>query len=194
MSISAAGRKHGILRVILSDRVTGRHTAKHGRPTELNKAEEQSVVDYIKYMAVIAHPFSVTAFKAFAWGISKRNNNKSRFHPTKGPSHRWWSSFHGLHKKEITLRKPDSIDRGKSGMCNETDLNQHFDLLEKELKDKDLINKLHLIFNVDETGINLDARNGKVVVARNTRHPYAESKGMRDHITVNICCSAAGQK
>ena len=79
-------------------------------------------------------------------------------------------------------------------MCNKTDLNQHFDLLEKELKDKDLINKPHLIFNVDETGINLDARNGKVVVARNTRHPYAESKGMRDHITVNICCSAAGQK
>ena len=63
MSISAAGRKHGILRVILSDRVTGRHTAKHGRPTELNKAEEQSVVDYIKYMAVIAHPFSALQLK-----------------------------------------------------------------------------------------------------------------------------------
>ena len=79
-------------------------------------------------------------------------------------------------------------------MCNETVLNQHVDLLEKKLKDKDLINKPQLIFNVDKTGINLNAGNGKVVVARNTKHPYAESKGMRDHITVNLCCFAAGQK
>ena len=117
MSISAAAGKHGIPRVTLSDRVNGRHTAKHGRPTELNKEEEQSLVNYIKYMAAIAHPLSVTAMKAFAWEISKRNINKSRFHPIKGPSHRWWSSFRGRHKKEIILRKPDSIDRGRSRMC-----------------------------------------------------------------------------
>ena len=194
MSISAAARKHGIPRLTLSDRVNGRRTAKHGRLTELNKDEEQSLVTYIKYMAAIAHPLSVTAIKAFAWEISKRNNNKSRFHPTKGPSHRWWSSFRGRHKKEITIRKPDSIDRGRSQICSETVINQHFDLLEKELKDKDLINKPHLIFDADKTGINLDARNGKVVVARKTKHPYAESKGMREHITMNVCCSAAGQK
>ena len=42
MSISAAARKHGIPGVTLSDRVNGRHTAKHGRPTERNKDEEQS--------------------------------------------------------------------------------------------------------------------------------------------------------
>ena len=77
-------------------------------------------------------------------------------------------------------------------MCNETVLNQHFDLLEKELRD--LINKPYLTFNVDEKGINLDAKNGKAVVARNTKHTYVESKAMRDHITVDVCCSAAGQK
>ena len=145
-------------------------------------------------MTAIVHSLSVTAIKAFASEISKRNNNKSRFHPTKGPSHRWRSSFCGRHKKEITLSNPDSIDRGRSRVCNETVLNQHFDLLEKELKDKDLINKPHLIFNVNKTVTNFDARNGKVVVARNTKHPYADSNGMRDHITVNVCNSTAGQK
>ena len=82
-------------------------------------------------MAAIAHPLSVTAIKAFAWEISKRNNNKNRFHPTKRCSHRRWSSFCGRSKKEITVRKPDSIDRRRSQMCNEIVLNQHFDLLEK---------------------------------------------------------------
>ena len=32
------------------------------------------------------------------------------------------------------------------------------------------------------------------MIARNTKHPYAESKSMRDHITVNVCCFAACQK
>ena len=32
------------------------------------------------------------------------------------------------------------------------------------------------------------------MIARNTKHPYAEPKGMRDHIAVNAICSAAGQK
>ena len=82
-------------------------------------------------MDAIAHPLSVTAIKAFAWQISKRNNCKSRFHPAKGPGHRWWSSFCEGHKKEIRLRKPDSIDRVKSQISNETILNQHFGLLEK---------------------------------------------------------------
>ena len=131
MSIFAAARKHGIPRVTLSDWVNGRHTAKYGRPTELNKDEEQSLVNYTKYMTAIVHSLSVTAIKAFASEISKRNNNKSRFHPTKGPSHRWWSSFCGRHKKEITLSNPDNTDRGRSQVCNKTVLNQHFDLLEK---------------------------------------------------------------
>ena len=43
MLISAVVRKHGIPRVTLSDRVNSRHTAKHGRPTELNKDEQQSL-------------------------------------------------------------------------------------------------------------------------------------------------------
>ena len=145
-------------------------------------------------MTAMVHSLSVTAIKAFASEISKRNINKSRFHPTKGPRHRWWSSFHAHHKKEITLNNPDGIDRGRSRVCNETVLNQHFDLLEKNLTDKDLINKPHLIFNVNKVGTNFDDRNGKVVVARNTKHPYADSKGIRDHITMNVCSSAAGQK
>ena len=89
MSIFVAARKHGIPKVTLSDRVNGRHTATHGRPTEFIKDEEQSLVNYIMYMAAIAHPLSVTAIKAFAWETTKRNNNKRRFNPTKAPSHRW---------------------------------------------------------------------------------------------------------
>ena len=39
----------------------------------------------------------------------------------------------------------------------------------------------------------MDRRTGKVVVSRKTKQAYSESKGSRDHITVNACLSASGQ-
>ena len=39
----------------------------------------------------------------------------------------------------------------------------------------------------------MDRRTGKVVVSRRTKQAYSESKGTRNHITVNACVSASGQ-
>ena len=38
----------------------------------------------------------------------------------------------------------------------------------------------------------MDRRSGTVVVSRKTKHTYSESKGTRDHITINACVSASG--
>ena len=38
----------------------------------------------------------------------------------------------------------------------------------------------------------MDRRTGKVVVSRNIKQAYYETKGTRDHITVNTCVSASG--
>ena len=41
--------------------------------------------------------------------------------------------------------------------------------------------------------VSMDKRTGRVVVSRRTKQAYSESKGSRDHITVNACVSASGQ-
>ena len=47
------------------------------------------------------------------------------------------------------------------------------------------------IFNVDERGLNLELRKGKVVISRSLKLVYSQTKGGRDHLTVNCCVSAA---
>ena len=42
------------------------------------------------------------------------------------------------------------------------------------------------------SGINMDIRQGKVVISRGSKHAHSQSKGSRDHITVNCCVSANG--
>ena len=74
----------------------------------------------------------------------------------------WWRKFKKRHQAEITLRKPDKLDRGRSRMANVNVMKQHFELLGKTLKDLKLMDKPDRIFNCDESGIAMDAKTGNV--------------------------------
>ena len=64
--------------------------------------------------------------------------------------------------------------------------------MENVLVENDLINKPENIFNVDESGINMSLKKGKVVVTKGTTNAHSMEKGSKDHITVNCCINAAG--
>ena len=68
-----------------------------------------------------------------------------------------------------------------------------FILLKEGLESIDILNKPEHIFNADESGIDLNARSGKVIVPKSSKHAYSEQKAPRDHITSMVCCSASGQ-
>ena len=78
-------------------------------------------------------------------------------------------------------------------MNNQVVMDKFFKLLEEELESFDILNKLEHIFNADETGINLNARSGKVIICKSSKHVYSEQKAPKDHITSMVCCSASGQ-
>ena len=78
-------------------------------------------------------------------------------------------------------------------MNNQVVMDKFFKLLKEELESIDILNKPEHIFNADETGIDLNARSGKVIVCKNSKHAYSEQKAPRDHITSMVCCSASGQ-
>ena len=68
-----------------------------------------------------------------------------------------------------------------------------FKLLKEELESIDILNKPEHIFNADESGIDLNARSGKVIVPKSSKRAYSEQKAPRDHITFMVRCSASGQ-
>ena len=192
LTVSASARMYNIPRQTLKDKVSGKHSKTVGRQTELTAEEEQSLVYYINYMASVGQPLTIAAAKLFAWAISKRNGQQGRFDNEKGPGHTWWSGFKKRHAKEITLRKPDSLDRGRSRMANSTVMNEHFQSLKKVLVDNNILDKPQHIYNCDESGFCLDNNSGKVIVSKYAKQAYSESKGSRTHFTVHACVGANG--
>ena len=193
VSISAAAKEHNVPRKTLSDKVNEKHPLKPGRKTALSSEEELALVNYITYMADHAFPLTIPMIKSFASSIAKRSGNNDIFNLETGAGKTWWNEFRKRHSEALAVRKPDKLDRGRARMTNTTVIKRHFETLEKVLNENNIYDKPEKIFNVDESGMNLELRKGKVVINRSSKHAYSQAKGGRDHVTVNCCISAAGQ-
>ena len=58
-------------------------------------------------------------------------------------------------------------------------IDRFFILLKEELESVDILNKPEHILNADKSGIDLNARSGKVIVPKSRKHAYSEQKTPR---------------
>ena len=120
MTVSASSRVFKVPRKTLDDRIRGNvsHGKKPGRTTILTPEEEESLTQYLLYMAERGFPLTRTMVKAFAWAIAKRSGNDARFSPEQGPSEHWWQLYRKRHPN-IVLQKSDSLERTRAEAFNE---------------------------------------------------------------------------
>ena len=192
MNISKAARTYNVPRKTLSDRVHNNVSldAQMGAPTALSTEEETSLVKYVEYMAGRGFPLTVDQLCSFAFAIAK-SAGKSDVFSESGPSQMWWRGFKNRHPN-IRLRRPDILDRGRSAMTNVTVLSEYFELLDQVLTKEGLKDKPHLLYNCDETAIDLNKSTQRVLVPVKQKHSHLRSLGATQHISVHCCVNAAG--
>ena len=78
-------------------------------------------------------------------------------------------------------------------MNNQVAMDKFFELHKSKLDRLHLLHKPDHIFNADESGIDLNARAGKVVVDKKFKHGYSQQKAPKADITAVVCYSAPGQ-
>ena len=189
-NILQAATEFGVPRSTLTDKLKNNHPGVYGKKTALSSEDEEILVGYINYMASINHPLSVSDIKIFAWSVGKRSSDPDCFGKN-GPTHKWWRGFRDRHPR-LRSRKADRLDRRRHAMSKKSIVEKHLQLLKDTLAKHDLLDKPDRIFNVDESGMEMDKAYGKVVVDRKSKNVYQESNGQREHITANVCCSASG--
>ena len=115
--------------------------------TELiEEEEEKSLKFYIEYMASINHPLSIPAVKAFAWSIVKKSQQPNCFNTEIETRDKWYNNF--KKRNNLTNRKLDNIDCGRSRMANITVYKQDFTSLEKIINDLKLTKNLKIFLIV----------------------------------------------
>ena len=107
-----------------------------GNLAENNAPElEQEFMEYLEQTTFKTHRISALLVEELAKSwltevcfIFSTSSNKET-----GPDNMWWIKFKKRHSKELTFRKPDNLDRGRSRMANENVMRQHVTLLGETL-------------------------------------------------------------
>ena len=120
ISLYGAAKQYNVPRMTLSDRIHGKVSTDPvvGHPTVLSKEEEDSLVNYIKYMHERKFPVDRTQVMMLAWAIDLKIEEVKRSFGDKGPTLKWWRGFRDRHK-ELSLRKVEAIDRGRAANAKE---------------------------------------------------------------------------
>ena len=71
-------------------------------------------------------------------------------------------------------------------------MKSYFGLLEKTLKDNDLLNRPSRIYNMDESRMPLDHKQLKRVAKKGMKKVHGPSSGDKSQITLVACANAAG--
>ena len=75
--------------------------------------------------------------------------------PEKFNGEGWYHRFMQRHPK-LSLRSADPLSYARSTALSPEKLSAYLDLLEKTLKDKNLLDKPNLMYNMNESGMPLD--------------------------------------
>ena len=187
ISIREAAIKFGVPKSTLGDRASGRvlSGATSGPKTYLDSSEEDELVQFLIGCAEIGYPKSRKQVLA----LVKRLLVKKGI--TAAVTSGWWESFCSRHPN-LTLRAPAPLSKARAAASDPTALDRYFDLLEDVLEKNDLLGEACQIFNMDETGMPLDAPHVKIVAQKGDRNPIAPSSGDKTQVTVVACVSASG--
>lgn len=120
-------------------------------------------------------------------GIKTNFNEESR---KAGPH--WLRSF--LERNpELSVRQAEGLSLARAQGLNRAEVKKIFDLLLEVMMEHDLLDKPDRIFNMDETGVQINNSPGKVIATKGAKVVQSITSGEKgETMSVIACCNAVG--
>ena len=191
MSVRRASYEFDVPKSTLQDRLSGKVgvDARSGPERYLTDDEEKKLVKFLIGCSKVGYSRSKKQVLVLVSAIvaKKRGLEEGDVSVTKG----WWASFQKRHP-QLTLRGAEALSYARAVAEDPEILSSYYDTLEKVLRDNDLLDKPHIIYNCDETGFSFEHKPSKVVGMKGVKHLNATTSGDKAQLTVLACVSASG--
>ena len=174
----------------LRDRVLGKvdhDSAEMGRAPLFTHAEEEKIVQHFKKMANYGYGYTLQECVNIASDYAVQLGKRAKDNPL---TVKW---MNGLRKRwpEIKTFSPRALEHVRAKMTSESTVNKYFEDLERCLKKHDLLDKPHLIYNVDEKGVSINHKPPNIVAGADVC-PQSVTSGKGKTVTILGCGSASG--
>lgn len=164
-----------------------------GRKSCLTYEQETSLSRYIVNMA--SHGFALSArdIKKIAYSFAIQQNIPHTFNNEKKMAGQdWFLSFMKRHP-ELALRKAQGLSTARAKGMTRQECDKYFELLGKVLRENNLLNAPQKIFNLDETGLQLNNKPGRVVTNKGAKMVNCITSAEKgETISVITCVNAEG--
>ncbi|XP_053298308.1 uncharacterized protein LOC128457575 isoform X3 [Pleuronectes platessa] len=189
-TVRQAAKEFAVPKSSLGDRVSGRVTpgSRSGPAQLITSADEELLVEFSLHMSKHGFPLTKQQLVSFASSIYKRQHRRVAFSKL---GQTWWLNFRKRQEKNIAIQPADNVVRGRTVCVRKEAVDQFFHLLGTVIDAHGLGDKPLQIFNCSETGFQLGRK--RVLVPKPASLGCRPVLGLRDHISVLACFSAAGE-
>lgn len=164
-----------------------------GPTSMLGDRNEKKLADHIKTMQAKGFPLTIYDVRVIAFQFAEQLNINHKFNKSDEKAGYDWLQMFLRRNPDIVLRKSEGVSIARRQGMNRVEVNAYFDLLEKNLLDNDLMSKPNCIFNMDESGLQLNNRPGHVLAEKGTKAVSTiTSTEKGETITIIACCNAEG--
>ncbi|KAI4463223.1 hypothetical protein MML48_4g00004247 [Holotrichia oblita] len=194
MGVNEAVRNFGIPATTLKRRKRDLNFTKQNRlgpSSSLGDIAETKLVSHIKKLQKFGFAPTRDAVRLLAYALAEKMNIKHKFDKTSGKAgYVWLTSFLRRHP-DLSVRKSERVSLARSQGMSRKVVSNYFELLERTLAENDLFNKPGNIYNMDETGLQLNNKPGQVIAAKGSKSVSTITSGEKgETISVIACCNA----
>lgn len=194
-SVRRASIEFSIPRKTLERRIKTGNSQKGsmGPSSVFGKENEDRLVRHILSMQKRGFPLTRDDLRIIAYHFAQQLKIKHKFNSeTEKAGYDWLGLFLSRHP-EISIRKSEGISVARATAMNRKEVGDYFNLLEATMEQNSLFDKPANIFNIDETGLQLNSRPGEVLAKKGSKAvSTVTSTEKGETITLVACCNAEG--
>lgn len=168
---------------------------KKGRlgPDSLFKEKEKKIVNHIKKLQSCGFAPTINDLRQLAFQFAESLNLKHNFNKETGKAGYDWVKSFLRRNPEVALRKSEGVSLQRAKGMTREEVYNFFDLLESLFQEHDFIRHPNNVFNMDETGLQLNNKPSHVLAMKGSKSvPQLTSAEKGENISLICCCSAEG--
>ncbi|XP_072392148.1 uncharacterized protein [Diabrotica undecimpunctata] len=131
--------------------------------------------------------------RSMTFKLAEKFKSKHKFNKDSQKAGYPWLEPFLRRSKQLSVRKSEGVSAARALGMNKTDVSAYFTLLKNILNEHSLMDKSGSIYNIDETGLQLNNMPEHVIAIKGLKNVASVTSAEKgETISVIACCNAEG--